>query len=282
MDCIPHGPDHRRNPISDHHGRPGIRLLLLRGRRHSSIHPPGYSPALLRAVFHLCLHLRAYVYRRSTGRADCGINCDTSILHVTYFLWCYAKVSSQAPQSLLKQLLIMMNSATALPGFWIFMYRVSPFTYWIAGMAATELHGERITCSADEVSVFNPPAGQTCGQYLAPYLTQSAGTLQNPDATTACSFCQLSVADELLGGFDIYWADRWRNFGIVWAYVLFNIAATVLLYYVFRVKGVKNLSFKKKSASKAADAAKTVANKPAHDEKAGDGSGDNAQSQTIV
>ena len=27
----------------------------------------------------------------------------------------------------------VLQSPTALPGFWIFMYRVSPFTYWIAG-----------------------------------------------------------------------------------------------------------------------------------------------------
>lgn len=32
------------------------------------------------------------------------------------------------------------------------------------------------------------------------------------------------------------YGDRWRNFGIGWAYIGFNIFATVLLYYLFRVK----------------------------------------------
>lgn len=51
----------------------------------------------------------------------------------------------------------VLQTPDALPGFWIFMYRVSPFTYWISGIVATELHGSPISCSATEMSVFNPP-----------------------------------------------------------------------------------------------------------------------------
>jgi hypothetical protein len=32
------------------------------------------------------------------------------------------------------------------------------------------------------------------------------------------------------------YSERWRNFGIGWAYVVFNIFGTVLMYYMFRVK----------------------------------------------
>ncbi|KAH9821366.1 ZEB2-regulated ABC transporter 1-like [Teratosphaeria destructans] len=53
----------------------------------------------------------------------------------------------------------VMQSPTALPGFWIFMYRVSPFTYWVGGMADAMLYGREITCSAAEVSAFDPPRG---------------------------------------------------------------------------------------------------------------------------
>src|ERR1700712_4110219 len=42
----------------------------------------------------------------------------------------------------------IMQTPTALPGFWIFMYRVSPFTYWVSGIVATELHGRPIECSS--------------------------------------------------------------------------------------------------------------------------------------
>lgn len=138
----------------------------------------------------------------------------------------------------------VMQSPTALPGFWIFMYRVSPFTYWVGGVASTQMHGRTVQCSDAEVSSFNPPSGQTCQQYLAPYLAVAPGTLQNPNDTTNCRYCSLSTADQFLAGSNIYWGERWRNFGIVWAYVGFNIFVATMLYYTFRVKKWNSSGFK--------------------------------------
>jgi ABC-type multidrug transport system permease subunit len=130
----------------------------------------------------------------------------------------------------------VLQTPSALPGFWIFMYRVSPFTYWVGGMVATQLHDRPIVCSADETSTFNPPSGDTCGAYMAPFLAQAPGTLQNPDATESCRYCSLTVADQYFAGSDIYWDQRWRNFGIMWAYIIFNVYVAVLTYWAFRVK----------------------------------------------
>ena len=58
----------------------------------------------------------------------------------------------------------VMQPPSALPGFWIFMYRVSPLTYWVGGLAAAMLHGRRVECAQDELSIFNPPSAQTCGE----------------------------------------------------------------------------------------------------------------------
>jgi ATP-binding cassette, subfamily G (WHITE), member 2, PDR len=133
----------------------------------------------------------------------------------------------------------VMQSPSALPGFWIFMYRVSPLTYWIAGMAAAMLGGRPIDCASDEVSIFNPPSGQTCQQYLAPYLQQAPGTLQNPGATQDCRYCSLSNADQFLASVNVYYSERWRNFGLVWIYVFFNIGMVIFLYWAFRVRKSK-------------------------------------------
>ena len=131
----------------------------------------------------------------------------------------------------------VLQAKNALPGFWVFMYRVSPFTYWIGGIVSTLVHGRPIVCSDAEMMTFNPPPGQTCGAYLAPMAEMGApGTLENPGATAGCRYCGVSVADEVLAGVDIFWDERWRNFGIIWAYVVFNIAVAILAYYVFRVK----------------------------------------------
>ncbi len=131
----------------------------------------------------------------------------------------------------------ILQTPDALPGFWIFMYRVSPLTYLIAGWASTGLAGKPINCAENELAQFNPPPDQTCGQYLADYLSGGAiGQLQNPEASSSCRYCPLSSSDQFLASVDISYDNRWRDFGIGWAYVVFNIAAAVLLYYIFRVR----------------------------------------------
>ncbi|SPO07283.1 probable ABC1 transport protein [Cephalotrichum gorgonifer] len=150
---------------------------------------------------------------------------------------------SQTASSLVTLLVLMsltfcgvMQTPSALPGFWIFMYRVSPFTYWVGGIVATELHDRKVECSASETAIFSPPDGMNCGEYMRDYLTQAPGTLQNPDARSDCRYCSLTVADQFMAASDIYWSDRWRNFGILWGYILFNIALAVFTYWAFRVK----------------------------------------------
>lgn len=34
----------------------------------------------------------------------------------------------------------------------------------------------------------------------------------------------------------VVYGERWRNYGLGWAYIGFNIMGTVALYYMFRVK----------------------------------------------
>lgn len=92
----------------------------------------------------------------------------------------------------------VLQPPSALPGFWLFMYRVSPLTYLIAGITATGLHGRLIHCSAAELSVLNPPPGLTCGGYLDQYVTAAGGQLYNPAATANCQYCQLTNADQYL------------------------------------------------------------------------------------
>lgn len=97
----------------------------------------------------------------------------------------------------------VMQAPDALPGFWIFMYRVSPLTYLIAGVTATGLHGRAIECATEELSVFNPPSGQTCGEYMSAYLQAAPGTLYNPGATQSCQYCALTNADQYLASSNI-------------------------------------------------------------------------------
>ncbi|OAA69680.1 ABC-2 type transporter [Cordyceps fumosorosea ARSEF 2679] len=161
----------------------------------------------------------------------------------------------------------VLQPPNALPGFWIFMYRVSPFTYWIGGIVATMLHGRQVECTMQETQIFDPPAGETCGSYLQPLAGQAPGTLQNPGATADCQYCAYKVADQFLAGSKIYWGQRWRNFGIMWAYIIFNIFMAVFFYYIFRVRkggfGLGKLFGGKKAASKSKKEEEAVTEKTA-------------------
>lgn len=130
----------------------------------------------------------------------------------------------------------VMQPPSALPGFWIFLYRVSPFTYLVSGIISSALHNQPIRCSKAETAVFNPPQGMTCGAYLQKYLTEAPGYLVDMASTTTCEYCPATLADQYLAGRRITWTTRWRNVGLVWAYVAFNIFGAALMYYTFRVK----------------------------------------------
>ncbi|RAL01133.1 uncharacterized protein BO80DRAFT_381860 [Aspergillus ibericus CBS 121593] len=145
----------------------------------------------------------------------------------------------------------VMQPPHALPGFWMFMYRVSPFTYFVNGITATQLHNRPVNCSDIELSIFNPPLGQSCGEYLNEFLKTAPGQLLNPTATSGCEYCPLTVADQFLAQREYHWDQRWRDFGIGWAYVGFNLGVAVLVYYLAwrRRWGVKILDKVRRSVN---------------------------------
>lgn len=133
----------------------------------------------------------------------------------------------------------VLRSPTALPGFWIFMYRVSPFTYLVSAMLSTGLANTAVVCAANEILTFNPRAGETCGAYMSAYISANGGYLNNPSATSDCHFCSLSSTNTFLAAVSSSYSERWRNFGIMWVYIIFNAFAAVLLYYLVRVPKTK-------------------------------------------
>ena len=81
-----------------------------------------------------------------------------------------------------------------------------------------------------------PPPNLTCGEYLGAYATAAMGRIYNPDARADCQYCTIANADQFLSASSISYTTRWRNYGIGFSYILFNIFAAVMLYYFFRVR----------------------------------------------
>lgn len=81
-----------------------------------------------------------------------------------------------------------------------------------------------------------PPQGATCGEYLTPFAEFAGGQVYNPGATSDCEYCSVSTADQFLAGSAISYDTRWRDYGIMFAYILFNIFMAVFFYYLIRVR----------------------------------------------
>ncbi len=136
----------------------------------------------------------------------------------------------------------VLASPSSLPGFWVFMYRVSPFTYLVEGMLTTGIANAAAQCAENEFSTLQPPSGQTCYNYLEPVLSASNAYLERDNATSDCRYCAIQSTNSFLANIASNPDNMWRNFGIMWAYIIFNVIAAVCLYWLVRVpkKGRKN------------------------------------------
>ncbi|KAK8129110.1 abc transporter cdr4 [Apiospora sp. TS-2023a] len=127
-----------------------------------------------------------------------------------------------------------------LPRFWIFVYRASPLTYFIDGMVVACLANTHIRCSAVQVLQIEIPKGSlattTCGSYLRPFLQHAGGYVENPEGTERCLYCPVDQTNDLLLRFGIHAEQAaWQNVGYMCVYVVFNILATYLIYWLARV-----------------------------------------------
>ncbi|KAK7055288.1 ABC-2 type transporter-domain-containing protein [Favolaschia claudopus] len=120
-------------------------------------------------------------------------------------------------------------------GWWIWANRVSPFTYLVGGMLATGVANSHVECSSVELLHVDPTPGQNCGEYFASYQSFAGGSLLNPNATGDCQFCAISDTNVFLAGSGISYDDRWRNFGLIWVYIGFNVLGALFFYWLYRV-----------------------------------------------
>ena len=121
------------------------------------------------------------------------------------------------------------------PRFWIFIYRLSPFTYLVSGMLSTGVANTNVVCSSIEYLKIQPMDGQTCNTWMGNYTETAGGYLLNPDDTSDCSYCSVSDTNVFLKAINAEYSDRWRNFGLLLVYIVFNIFLALGLYWLARV-----------------------------------------------
>ncbi|KAJ9640372.1 ATP-binding cassette transporter snq2 [Coniosporium tulheliwenetii] len=99
----------------------------------------------------------------------------------------------------------------ALPSFWqSWMYWLTPFTYLLEGMLAL----------------------LTCESYAGAFAQQSGGYVRTqPDGQ--CGFCQYATGDAFAASFNVQYSNVWRDFGIFWAYIIFQFAAVYFFSWLY-------------------------------------------------
>lgn len=170
--------------------------------------------------------------------AETGGNI-TNVTFVLLLLFCgYVEISHiliiQGP------LMFFHYSILAQPDefarFWIFMYRVSPFTYMVSGLLSTSLANNVARCSPIEISTIQPPNGTTCGDYMASYIAAVGdGIVFNPTASADCQFCSITSTNSFLATIGVNFDNRWRDYGILWGFIVFNVFGALFFYWLARV-----------------------------------------------
>ncbi|KIM94271.1 hypothetical protein OIDMADRAFT_106738 [Oidiodendron maius Zn] len=141
----------------------------------------------------------------------------------------------------------VLAGPAVFPRFWIFMYRISPFNYLVDAMLSVAVANTAVVCAPNEFRHFLPPAGQTCAEYMNDYINVlgSGGYLEDPGATGNCSYCSFDSTNQFLSEISSSYSHRWRNFGIMWVYIIFNVFMAVFLYWLVRVPKNKGKQTKK-------------------------------------
>lgn len=121
------------------------------------------------------------------------------------------------------------------------IYYIDPYNYLMSSLLMFTTWDKPVRCRPEELSIFDPPANQTCSEYLAAYQQgMGAGTnLLNPDATNRCEVCQYASGADFLRTLNLKAESYgWRNAGIVVAFVA-GCYAMVYLMMKLRTKATK-------------------------------------------
>ncbi|CAK7221669.1 hypothetical protein SBRCBS47491_004607 [Sporothrix bragantina] len=130
---------------------------------------------------------------------------------------------------------------TQMQPFWRYwLYYLDPFNYLVGGLFGTVIYDVKVECAPSEYTVFDPPAGETCGSYMSSFLSSNAGYVANGNATSSCQYCAYSTGGDYAKTFNLneeYYA--WRDTGIT---ALFCISSYLMVVVMMKLRSKKTKS----------------------------------------
>ncbi|KDN70652.1 putative ABC-2 type transporter [Colletotrichum sublineola] len=185
------------------------------------------------------------------------------ILFELYYVSFGQGIAAFAPNELLASLLVpifflfvvsfcgVVVPPMQLPTFWRdWMYWLTPFHYLLEAFLGVVIHDQPVRCEAGEFARYQPPPNLSCQEYTQPYIQQAGGYVQTGEGGI-CEFCQYATGDQFGTGFNVYYRNIWRDFGIFCGFIVFNYSVVYLGSWLkFKGKNpFKNMAMKKKSGS---------------------------------
>ena len=197
------------------------------------------------SIYYCCWWFGAVGHRASSFVS--GYTYLLLLLFELYYVGFGQAIASVSPNALLASLLVpvfflfvvsfcgVVAPYAALPKFWrSWMYWLTPFNYLFSGFLGVAVHDQPVRCSDAEFAKFSAPPGQTCESYTQTYVKEAGGYVQTA-ANGLCEFCQYANGDQFGKGFNVEYSQKWRNFGIFAAFVLFNFAIVYMGSYIYLV-----------------------------------------------
>ncbi|KAL8278573.1 hypothetical protein RQP46_009065 [Phenoliferia psychrophenolica] len=129
----------------------------------------------------------------------------------------------------------------AITAFWKYwIYWLNPFNYLMGALLVFPIWDSPVVCSKKELGTFFPPAGQTCGAYMAPFLATNPGYITNDAATDMCEYCPYSVGSEYLAQRNLSkHIDGWRDICIT---LIFVLSSYSLVFVLMKLRSKKSKS----------------------------------------
>jgi ABC-type multidrug transport system permease subunit/ABC-type multidrug transport system ATPase subunit len=131
----------------------------------------------------------------------------------------------------------IMQPPASMPHFWsAWMYWLDPYHYVIEGLVVNVMDSVQVVCGASDFVQIPVPANQTCGQYMDTFFKSGgSGYVEDENVYDTCNYCQYSVGNQFYEE-RIGWKfeNRWRDFGILVAYYVFNVFAFMFFVFLFR------------------------------------------------
>jgi ATP-binding cassette, subfamily G (WHITE), member 2, SNQ2 len=175
---------------------------------------PGFQSASSRAGYQFFMILVTELFSVTLGQMVAAITPSSFIsallnppIIIVFALFCGVTISK--PQ---------------IPKFWrAWLYQLDPFTRLIGGMVVTELHDLPVRCTAKEFNSFPAPAGESCGSYMKDFFQSGKPGYIANNATELCHYCAYKVGDEFYKPLEFSFDHRWRDLGILAAFIGSNL-----------------------------------------------------------